>query len=179
VGSGRTEVVRAVLEADPFLSSPGVPWHGALRELVCGVRGRLLALNASTVPGAVARGTPQEAVAMAALIRLTGSRLGELVHNSRATAKFRSMFDPAFSPSQFVEPELAPRLLERPLGFLASAGYPCWGGLTQAEIVRLMGGHSTPGDAPADPDQQEWLHALNDILVDVRERGSDLVTLHL
>ncbi len=58
-------------------------------------------MNAASVPGTFARATPEESVAMAALIRSVGSRLGELVHNSRATDKFRSMFDPAFGPPQF------------------------------------------------------------------------------
>lgn len=181
VGSGRREVVQAVVqdEARLFVSSPGVPWRDALRDLVAGVRGRMLADAAAQRPGTAARATDREEAAMTALIRHQGRRVGELIHNSGAGAKFRAMFDPGFTPAQFVGPGLAPLLLGRPLGHLYADDYPRWGGLTNAELVQALGGHSTLAARPADDDHHVWFYALFEMMAEVRDSGEDLVTLYL
>lgn len=181
VGSGRRDVVQAVVqdEARLFVSNPGVPWRDALRDLIAGVRGRMLSDAAARQPGSAARATDREEAAMTALIRHQGRRVGELIHNSRAGPKFRAMFDPGFTPTQFVVPELAPRLLGRPLGHLYADDYPRWGGLTNAELVQALGGHSTLAERPADDDHHVWFHSLFEIMTEVRDSGEDLVTLYL
>ena len=182
IGSGRTEVVRQVVanEVKLFVTNPGEPWRQALQDLIAGDRGRALASARAADPNAPpSPATPAEAAAMTALIRHFGDRAGVLIHNSRAGEKFRAMFDPGFEPPQFVETSLAPRLLGRPLAGLSSTNYPCWGGLTQAEVARMLGGHSEPAEAPVDIDQRQWLWELNEVLVDVRDWKTDLVTLYL
>ena len=185
IGSGRVDVVRQVLDAQSrlFASNPGEGWRAALRELVAGARGRALAQSWAasqhrTGPPPVAA-SDAEAMAFTALVRFLGKPAGELVCNSRAGDKFRAMFQPGFDPPQFVMPEFAPLLLGRPLGGLAREDYPIWGGWTLPELSAAMGGHSEPADAPRDEDQETWLHELNDILVDIRDWDSDLVTLYL
>ena len=185
IGSGRTEVVRQVIEAQDrlFVNNPGEGWRAALRDLVAGARGRVLAQSWAASEHRQASppvaASDSEAMAMTALIRFLGQSAGQLVCNSRAGQKFRAMFQPNFHPPQFVMPELAPLLLSRPLAGLVRDDYPTWGGWTLPELTTAMGGHSEPADAPPDEDQQTWLYELNDILVDIRDWDSDLVTLYL
>lgn len=185
IGSGRNDVVRQVIESQDrlFVSNPGEGWRVALRDLVAGARGRVLAQSWSAAEN-LAQSQPvaasdAEAAAMTALIRFLGQQAGELTCNSRAGAKFRDMFQRDFSPPQFVVPELASLLLSRPLAGLVRDDYPTWGGWTLPELTAAMGGHSEPAEAPSDEDQETWLHELNDILVDIRDWDSDLVTLYL
>lgn len=182
LGAGNGEVLRRMLEAelDIFDANPGVPWRGALRELLMGERGQRLAQRAVLdAPGPAEVLDPSEAMAMVALIRAHGSRIGELVHNSRAGEKFRAMFSPGFAPTPFRHSEHLGKLLHRPLHGTSGPIYPDWGGLTRAEL-REIGQHAvTRADWPADPDQHSWLYALRDIVDDAIERRGDLLTLYL
>ena len=187
IGSGREDVVRTVLEAELTLfdANPGVPWRGALRDLVLGERGAQLAREAGVAGDTGNAGQPavqasdSEAIAMVALVRAHGQRMGELIHNTRAGEKFRVMFSPDFAPRQFAEPALAGRLLNTSFCGLAHDGYPSWGGLRHADLIRLCGEPDLRPALSPDPDHQEWLYSLHEILGDIIALKTDLVTLYL
>jgi hypothetical protein len=167
LGSGREDVLQKVLAQQEklFTTSPGLSWHAALQELLLGERGRALARLLAA--GRSEPASAEEAIALVALVRLRGRPLGELIHNSRAGAKFRQLFAPPFAD---------PRLLSRPLCGLVRQDYPGWGGLTRAELGGL---EPLAWPAPGDPDQAQWLFELADLLSDARDCGRDLLTLYL
>ena len=125
------------------MTTPGVPWRAALRNLVAGEQGRALAAAMQTQPTRVELASNEEAADMAAIIRYAGRRQGELIHNSRAGPKSRSIFGPEFQPTQFARPQLAPLMLRRPFAGLIREDYPQWGGLTR-ESARPFFSRSPP-----------------------------------
>lgn len=182
LGSGDSKLLRRILEAELeiFDANPGVPWRAAMRELIMGERGRQLRQRPVTDdPRPAEILDSSEAMAMVALIRAQGNRIGELVHNSRAGEKFRAVFAPGFTPTPFRHTEQLAKLLHRPICGTAGPIYPDWGGLALAEL-REMVQHKVAGtDWPADPDQHSWLYTLLDIVNDAVEQRRDLVTLYL
>jgi hypothetical protein len=183
VGSGRDDLLRSILEAeiDIFEANPRVPWRGALKELITGERGRALRQHQTFGEfGNSEAATEEEAIALVALVRSQGARIGELIHNTRAGEKFRQMFSKEFSPSPFANTQLLPRLLSNPLFGLTQDMYPSWGGLTHAELSQLIGTDSlAPTSWPADSDHCEWLYLLKDMVEQGVEEGCDMVTLYL
>lgn len=183
LGSGDAVALREILEAEPrlFVASPGVAWKGALRELILGPRGRLLAARGLDPAGLrPEEAPPEEALALVALVRARGARVGEVIHTSRGSAGFRRLFDSDFAPSPFRSPKFARRLLGRPLFGLVQRDYPYWGWLRKEELAALLG-DLTLDSLPhfEDPDHEAWMVALCEGLLEVRELGTDLVTLYL
>ena len=184
IGSGRKEVASEIIDSvdDIFNGDePEEKWRPALRALIAGPRGRALAKawaaggDGSALPPVEA--SDAEALAIVAMVRFLGDRGGELGYTSSGGNLFRAIFDPAFQPTQFAVPALAPRLLQRPLAGLIHHDYPAWGGWTRAEIRAAIGGQIMPAAAPQDSDQQEWLQELADMLLDLQDEKTDLVTL--
>ena len=183
VGSNQDELAEQIIasEAAIFDANPGVPWRDALRELVGADHGWRLARHAVLDDsGPVTVVNAAQAMAMVALIRSQGVRLGELIHNSRAGEKFRAIFAPGYRPTPFAQPALLGHLLHRPLFRSSGPIYPDWGALSLAELTRLRGASAERAVSwPDCPDQRAWLYGLYDMVDDALGEGSDVVTLYL
>lgn len=183
VGHNQAELAEEIIasEATIFDANPGVPWRAALRELIGADHGWRLARRAVLDDdGPVMVVDAAQAAAMVALVRSQGVRLGELIHNSRAGDKFRAVFASGNRQTPFAQPDLLGHLLHRPLFRTSGPIYPDWGALTLAELTRLRGAAQNQAPAyPECPDQRAWLYALNEMVDDALEAGSDVVTLYL
>ena len=183
IGSGDEAACAAILAAEPrvFVGSPGVNWKGALRDLVLGMRGEEIAgrgLDMAGLPGEEA--SPEEAMAMVAMVRALGEPVGEVIRTTRGGAKFRMMFEQDFQPAVFPRMDLLRPLLGRPFFGLSQRDFPFWGGLRKADVAALLGGRSPENLPPiGDPDYQAWLFRLCEVLSDAKDFGKDLVTLYL
>jgi hypothetical protein len=180
VGSSDATIYPDILAAEQriFVGSPGVSWKPALRALIMDKRGERLAAR-GVAAAAAEIASEEEATAMVALIRARGHRAGEVVRTSRGGDRFRALFSTALKPAPFAQMALAPYLLRRPLFGLDRDDFPSWGGLTKAELAQFIGEDAPPLLKGFDEDQESWLYDLRQALMDVRERGTDLVTLYL
>ena len=122
---------------------------------------------------------PEIADAMTALIRAQGSRAGQIAHTSKATPYFQSDFWKQMRVALTTEQDLS-LLIARPLCGLAASGLPSWGGLTYAEIARVVAYH-TPDHLPylEDPDAAAMLFDLFDALKFACDFRTDLVSVYL
>jgi hypothetical protein len=119
-------------------------------------------------------------LALVAVVRTLGTRLGEIMHTTRGGPRFREMFDPAKSGFQLSARVDLRHLLERRLLGLDLAGYPGWGGLDAAELASAAQDLQVdPVAVTPDPDYQQWLFDLQRLIVDAQDLQKDLVTLYL
>lgn len=112
-----------------------------------------------------------------ALVAQYGTSVGSIDHASASGSEFRSEFLGGVATEAFRETELPGRLIERPLFHLFSDDYPSWGGLSRAELERLVRDFRQPLTPPPES-SQIWLDDLYFLIAAGAERHTDLVTLY-
>ena len=159
----------------------GREWEGALEDLIGGDLGRRLRGRDALGQGEPEEASQAAAVAMAALVRALGERLGGLSHRTRGGDVFREDFLGGQAQTALHPPVDLRLLTQRPLFGLVHSGYPSWGGLAAAEARAIVTGTPEPDDLPdlEDPDASSWLFALWEMLASAGDRERDLVTLYL
>jgi len=110
--------------------------------------------------------------------RVIGRPLGTLIHTSLAGDLFRGSFLGETAAGWFGVPDLGDRLIARPLFGLTRTEYPCWGGLSAAEVagLDLEREPDEPGEDD-DEDMRGWLFDLIDALRECRA-GEDVLALY-
>lgn len=183
IGSGKTEVYESIVanEGNLFVTPPAVEidWKGALRRLLLETRGKIVKARDARQKRLEWIGD-DESLALAALVRARGVRLGELSTTSRGSKKFRSVLR-SDAAKPLLNPEVRlDNLLHRPLFGLGRKGYPAWGGLDKDEILRAVEDRTLDDFPPIeDHDAEQWLYALAGLLIDAKLMDKDLVTLYL
>jgi hypothetical protein len=145
------------------------------------------------------RGDPPDigdnaALVTAAVIRHLGKPLGTISHRGSVVRDkdgefpldFRTMFLDGVAGACFKDHELGEKLAARPLFGLFHLDFLSWGGLTQREIVDLLGKYAVPPDIKQEEDWQAvsqnaeaWLGALVKSLNAAAAAKTDLVSLYL
>lgn len=156
----------------------GTNWAHALEDFI---HGRSGPVRRDGSPGpAPRRVTPDEAVAIAFLVRLAGRRIGEVQHSTRGGRAFRNLLERGALTTVLPQLPWTRHILRRPLCGLVSDDYPTWGGLTRRELAQLQQtGKLSPPLALSDPDEASWACDLLLALDDAAQAGQDLVTLYL
>lgn len=183
IGSGNTEVYESIVaqEGNLFVTPPAaeIDWKGALRRLLLETRGKIVKAR-DVRRKRVEWVGDDESLALAALVRARGVRLGELSTTSRGSKKFRAVLR-SDAAKPLLNPEVRlDNLLHRPLFGLGRKGYPAWGGLDKDEILRAVGDRTLDDFPPIeDYDAEQWLYALAALLIDAKLMDKDLVTLYV
>lgn len=138
------------------------------------VTARLAVETASTEPEIVAKHTLE-------LLRELGRPVDAVDHGSAGGQWFREHFIGGVL-SSLIGADTAGYLLDRPLAGAEWSGYPSMGWLTRGELAEAMSALDEAGADPLahldDPESEELLELVDEILRMAAETGQDLVTFY-
>jgi len=102
---------------------------------------------------------------------------GNLNHSSLVGDKFRSHFLGKIASLSYQEPNFLSCLTDRSFyGLLCEEGYPSWGGLSKAELKKLLIKYQPPDNE--DEDISEWIDELSMLIEYCSKTEKDLITIY-
>lgn len=189
--SGDDAVCQAVIEKgaeiyegdenDEEMKEARFVWEEIINSLSGGNLGKYLAEQKSF--GASASGgdrvSQMKSLAIASIIRQHGQAVAGVFHSSSSGELFRNETFIYLKQQGFlggIDPFF---LLERPLFNQIPHSFPCWGGLTHAELKSISADKlSSAGADSGDTDVDSWTNSILSLTEECKSRELDLITLY-